>query len=129
VTAKILQVVGSLTVGGAERVALELAAGLASRGWTMGLLAADPDTALDESLVGRSLRTEADERGVTVHRVPFAGIGDGPGRARMARFLVDSGVQLLHIHNRPQDWQIVTLAALLGIPAIYSTPTPRRCIG
>jgi glycosyltransferase involved in cell wall biosynthesis len=61
---------------------------------------------------------------VTVHRVPFTGITDGPGRARMARFLVDSGAQLLHVHNRPQDWQIVTLAALLGIPAIYTVHSP-----
>ncbi len=114
--------VGSLSAGGAERVALELAAGLKERGWRTELLA----------LAGREganpyaepLRAEAAARGVLVRRLSLPGIRSGPERGRVLQFLGDQDVSLVHAHNRPGDWQMTLLGRLAGVPVVYSRHLP-----
>lgn len=123
-TLRIVEVVGSLAVGGAERVALEVAAGMHARGLQSSLLVCGPDSRIDESAYRRSLKAEAEERGVPVTALSFGGLGDAAGRKRVLDFLRESGTELLHVHNRPQDWQLVVVAALAGIPAMYTVHLP-----
>ncbi len=114
--------VGSLSAGGAERVALELAAGLKEKGWRTELLA----------LAGREganpyaepLRAEAAARGVLVRRLSLPGIRSGPERGRVLQFLGDQDVSLVHAHNRPGDWQMTLLGRLAGVPVVYSRHLP-----
>jgi glycosyltransferase involved in cell wall biosynthesis len=45
-------------------------------------------------------------------------------RRGMVRFLVDGNYDVVHIHNRPQDWQLVTLCRALGVRAVYTLHLP-----
>jgi glycosyltransferase involved in cell wall biosynthesis len=119
---RIVEVVGSLAVGGAERVALEVAAGLAQRGWSTSMLVAgpeDPGTPFQKSIAG-----EAEKRGVPVEHVPFRSLRDVGSLRRLASWLRASGAGVVHVHNRPQDWQVVALCRLLRIPVLYTVHLP-----
>lgn len=119
---KVVEVVGSLAVGGAERVALEVAAGLAGRGWRTEMLIAgpeDPDTKFQKSIV-----SEAEKRGVPVHHVPFTKLTDASSTRRLARWLRENDVGVVHVHNRPQDWQVVAICRALRIPVFYTVHLP-----
>ena len=121
--AKILEVVASLSVGGAERVALELAAGLN----------ADPRYAIQAEMAvvgesdlsahyGRSILDEARKRNVIVHEVRAT---SGTRWTQAFRQLVHGrGIDLVHVHNRPRDWQLARLCLLTGIPVVYSVHKP-----
>lgn len=119
---RVVEIVGSLAVGGAERVALEVAAGLGRRHasdwhaeiWVLG----PPD--LGSSNFERSIQTEAEKRGVPVRRVIFSSLRDRATRARLADALRDERVDLVHVHNRPQDWQVVALCRAFGVPVVYT---------
>ncbi len=112
----VLQVVGSLAVGGAERVALELAAGLAARGWRSALGVVGTG---DAPCPAEPLAAEAERRGVPVHRLAFAGLRAGIERARLLRFL-HQGWDLVHVHNRPCDWQLALWGRRAGVPVLYT---------
>jgi glycosyltransferase involved in cell wall biosynthesis len=120
---RILEVVGSLSMGGAERVALELAAGLPSPEFQTELLCAGP-TVETSGDFERTIETEARGRGVTVHRVRFASPLEREGRRRLVQFLLAGNYDVVHIHNRPQDWQLVTLCRALGLRAVYTLHLP-----
>ena len=122
-TLRILEVVGSLAIGGAERVAVELAAGLPSPEFRAELLCAGPTVEASGDFE-RSIETEARARGVDVHRVQFTTPLDRESRRRMVRFLVDGNYDVVHIHNRPQDWQLVMLCRALGVRAVYTLHLP-----
>jgi glycosyltransferase involved in cell wall biosynthesis len=119
---KVVEVVGSLAVGGAERVALEVAAGLASRGWRTEMLIAGPED--PNTQFQKSIAVEAEKRGVPVHHVPFTSLRDLGSLRRLGRWLRDSRVGLVHVHNRPQDWQVVALCRALRIPVLYTVHLP-----
>lgn len=121
---RIMQVVASLAVGGAERVALELAAGMVARGITAELLCARPGGGAPPTEFERSVMREADGRGVRVHRMDFAGPRDRGARHRFAQLLEERETTLVHVHNRPTDWQVVAMCRLLGVPAIYTIHLP-----
>jgi len=120
---RILEVVGSLAIGGAERVALELAAGLPAPEFQAELLCAGPT--VDASWAfERDIESEARARGIAVHRVKFTSPLDRESRHRLVRFLVDGNYDVVHVHNRPQDWQLVTLCWALGMRAVYTLHLP-----
>lgn len=121
---KVFEVVGSLAVGGAERVAVEVAAGLADRGWQTELLVAAARHDAGGTIYEKSIQAEAEKRGVRVHQIAFGGVGDSEGRKRLVRLLRDENVDLLHAHNRPVDWQIVAISRLVSVPAIYTVHLP-----
>ncbi len=116
---KIVEVVGSLAVGGAERVALEVAAGVQKLGFRSEVVCAgavsEPQTAFE-----RGLRAEAESRGVKVSYVVFESFFDRAAQRRFSALLEERGADLVHVHNRPQDWQTVALCQLLGIPVLYT---------
>lgn len=114
-----LEVVGSLAVGGAERVAIEVAAGLRERGWDAELLCAGRE-AHASAAFERSVESEARRLGVAVHRLPFSSVLEAGTRRRVISFLREHEVGVVHVHNRPQDWQFVALCTALRIPVIYS---------
>jgi len=119
---KIVEVVGSLAVGGAERVALEVAAGLADRGLRTEMLVAgpeDPDTPFQ-----RSIAAEAEKRGVPVDHVLFTRLLDPASTRRLAGWLRANDVGVVHVHNRPQDWQVVAVCRALRIPVLYTVHLP-----
>jgi glycosyltransferase involved in cell wall biosynthesis len=115
----VLEVVGSLAIGGAERVAIEVAAGLRERGWDTELLCVAPGSAAGGEF-HRSVEAEARRSGVAVSHVPFTGVLDRGSRRRVAAFLRERGVGVVHVHNRPEDWQLVSLCTVLRIPVIYT---------
>jgi len=127
---RVVQVVGSLTLGGAERVALELAGGLAGAGagWAPEILCAGPSVSAASpgaSEFDRSIDAEAAQRGVPVHRIPFGGPFDRAGRRALMEFLRSGPRPLaVHIHNRPQDWQIVPLCRLARVPVVFTVHSP-----
>lgn len=116
---KIVEVVGSLAVGGAERVALEVAVGIGSRGFTPHLVcagdASGPKTPYEEDL-----KREAEGRGVTVSYVRFPGALQREAWAGFASFLRREKPALVHIHNRPQDWQMAWICSAMRVPVITS---------
>ena len=119
---KVVEIVGSLAVGGAERVALEVAAGLGARhraDWHSELWVLGP---ADSSATGyaRTIQSEAEKRGVPVRRLTFISLRDRATRSRLSAALKAEGVDLVHVHNRPQDWQVVALCRALGIPVLYT---------
>ena len=119
---KVVEVVGSLAVGGAERVALEVAAGLGRRygeEWRAELWVLGPAD-LEATRFERSIETEAEKRGVPVRRLVFPSLRDRAARARLGEALRDEAVDLVHVHNRPQDWQVVALCRALGVPVVYT---------
>lgn len=119
---RILQVTGPLLAGGAERVALEIAAGLRARGWACEMATiAERETALDEPL-----REEAEQRDVIVHRLVLPSIRDGRAVRSLLGFLRDNEYELLHAHNRPRDWQSVALGKLAGVTSLYTRHLPYR---
>lgn len=124
---KVVEVVGSLAVGGAERVALEVAAGLGRRHpqqWRAELLVAGPIEEAATTSFEKSIKSEAEKRGVPVHHVNFASVKDREARRRLRDFLVENAVDLVHVHNRPQDWQVVALCRMIGVPVIYTVHLP-----
>jgi glycosyltransferase involved in cell wall biosynthesis len=123
---KVIEVVASLAVGGAERVALEVAAGLATRhagDWRAELCVVGPEQA---AMTGfeRSIQAEAEKRGVPVHRVTFSSPIDRAARRRLRDFLIGEAVDLVHIHNRPRDWQVAALGWMVGVPTLYTIHKP-----
>jgi glycosyltransferase involved in cell wall biosynthesis len=114
----VVEVVGSLAVGGAERVAIEVAAGLAERGWRADLLCAGPEARGAD--FDRSVEGEAKARGVPVHHLDFRSITSGDTRRRLAAFLRERKPAVVHVHNRPHDWQVVAACTALGIPVVYT---------
>lgn len=118
-TRRVIEVVGSLAVGGAERVALEVAAGVREHGIETEIVcaasSAEPKTAYE-----KGLRAEAESRGVPVSYVVFPSFFDRSARRTLREHLEARGADLVHIHNRPQDWQTVAVARLAGIPAFYT---------
>lgn len=117
---RVLEVVGSLAIGGAERVAIEVAAGLRERGWETELLCATPGNGAPRGEFDRSVEEEARLRGVAVHHVPFSSVLQAEPRRRMAGFLRERRPDVVHVHNRPQDWQLVALCTALRIPVLYT---------
>jgi glycosyltransferase involved in cell wall biosynthesis len=115
---KLALVVGSLSVGGAERVAVELAVGAIARGIEADLVVAGESDG-PRTDYEHSLKNEIEARGVPVFYVPFT-LFDRTLRQRMRDHLVSRGTDLVHVHNRPQDWQLVALATFLGVPVFYS---------
>lgn len=123
---KVIEVVASLAVGGAERVALEIAAGLNARhseAWRAELCVLGP-SGEDKTGFERSIRAEAAKRGVTLHSLAFSSPMDREGRRRFCGFLTDQGVDLVHVHNRPRDWQVTAMGWLVGTPTIYTIHKP-----
>ena len=120
---RVLQVVASLGLGGAERVALELAAGLPAEGIPSSLVCVGP-TAGAPGPFERTVELEAVQRGVAVHRIGVQGVLDRAGWSGLANLLRRQRPDLVHIHNRPQDWQVATLCRGLGIAALYSVHSP-----
>lgn len=121
----IVQVVSSLSAGGAERVALEIAARLPREHFRCELLCAGPG---DE---GRNpfenpLEVEAARRRVPVRKVRFTSIRDAKGRGEVVRYLHESGAALVHVHNRPTDWQVLALARLVGVKGLYTRHLPYK---
>lgn len=119
----VLQVVASLALGGAERVALELAAGLPAEGIPSSLACVGPAAAAPGPFE-RAVELEAARRGVAVHRLGVHGALDPSGWRSLAAFLRRERPDLVHIHNRPQDWQVTALCRALGIAALYSVHSP-----
>jgi glycosyltransferase involved in cell wall biosynthesis len=117
---RVVEVVASLSLGGAERVALEVAGGLRVRGLHADLLCAGPGAALPPSDYERSVEDEARRRGVTVHRVPSAGLSARAARRRFGAWLEARAYDVVHVHNRPQDWQMAILGRLSGWRVVYS---------
>lgn len=115
---RVAQVVASLEVGGAERVAITLAAGLGTYGWDTRLITLAGDSTDNE--LSQPLRVDAEKQGVDVIGVPFRNIWDGASRRRLKHYLVDNRIDLVHVHNRPFDWQLVVLARSLGITALFT---------
>ena len=72
----------------------------------------------------RNIETEARGRGVTVHRVKFSSPFENEGRRRLVRFLIAGDYDIVHVHNRPQDWQLVSLCRALGMRAVYTLHLP-----
>jgi len=93
--------------------------GLAARGWDAEILVAGAGRR-EASPYEAALREEASRRGVALRQVDFPSIRQRSAWARLRRLLVDGGFELVHAHNRPQDWQLVALCRLLGVPAIYT---------
>lgn len=120
---RVIEVVGSLALGGAERVALEVAAGVVERGIDAELLCVGPqgDGAGNYE---RALENEARRRGVAVCRVLMRSLTDRAGRCALADFLRARSPDLVHVHNRPQDVQVVALSRLLGLRATYTIHLP-----
>lgn len=124
---KVIEVVGSLGGGGAERVAVEIAAGLAARpqaGWRVELLVGGLVNEAERTLFEKTIQTEVEKRGVQIHHVTFPTVLDGEARRRLHGFLIREHVDLVHVHNRPQDWQLVALCKLLGVPVLYTVHLP-----
>ena len=74
---KVIEVVASLAVGGAERVAREIAVGLNARhseAWRAELCVLGPSGAAETGFA-RSIRSEAAKRGVTLHCLAFSSGG------------------------------------------------------
>jgi glycosyltransferase involved in cell wall biosynthesis len=122
---KVMEVVASLAVGGAERVALELAAGLNATEH-LGIRAelavvggADLSAGYERSILG-----EAQKRGVPVQEVRASSASDPDWSGRFCAVVAERGIDLVHVHNRPRDWQIVRLCALMGVPVIYTVHKP-----
>lgn len=126
---KVFEVVGSLAVGGAERVAIEVAAGLTERGWRPELVVVGPPESDTSTPYAKSVGAEAEKRGVPVRRVEFNNLRDAGSRRRFRDFLQAEKPALVHVHNRPQDWQVIAMCKMAGVPAIYSVhmayPTPK----
>lgn len=116
---KIIEVTGSLAVGGAERVAVEVAVGIQGLGFASEVVCAgkveEPQTAYE-----RGLRAEIEGRGVPVSYVVYPSFFDHAARRRFRAYLEARGADLVHVHNRPQDWQTVALCKLSGIPVLYT---------
>jgi len=126
---KVVEVVASLAVGGAERVAVEVAVGVQARGFDAEIVVAGGADAARTDYE-RGLQREIEARGVPVSFVPFH-LRDRTARRRMRDHLATRGVDLVHVHNRPEDWQMVALATFLGVPVLYSvhltyTPGTRK---
>lgn len=124
---RIAQVIGSFQSGGAERVALEIAAGLAKRGWKMemiSLLSQQEGTGITP--FDEPLRSEAVRRGLFVRSLPLHSIRSGSARERITNYLREEEISLIHAHNRPGDWQMVLLSARAGVPAIYTRHLPYK---
>jgi glycosyltransferase involved in cell wall biosynthesis len=117
---KVLEVVGSLAVGGAERVAIEVAAGLAERKWRPEIVVVGPAQADSSTPYAKSVGAEAEKRGVPVRRLQFDGLRDAASRRRFREFLTAERPALVHVHNRPQDWQVIAMCKAAGVPATYS---------
>jgi glycosyltransferase involved in cell wall biosynthesis len=123
---KVIEVVASLAVGGAERVALEIAAGLNRRhaeAWRAEVCVLGPPKEAETGFE-RSIRTEASKRGVTLHSLGFSSPWDRQGRRQFGEFLTRQAVDLVHVHNRPRDWQVTAMGWLVGTPTIYSIHKP-----
>ncbi len=115
---RVAQVVASLEVGGAERVAITLAAGLKAYGWDTRLITLAGDA--DDSELLQPLRIDAEKQGVEVVGVRYRDLWDADSRKRLKQYLLDNQIELVHVHNRPVDWQLVVLARSLGITALYT---------
>lgn len=120
---QILEVVGSLAIGGAERVAVEIAAGLPKPEFQAEILCLSPDAEAGTTYE-RTIESEANARGVPVSRLAFPSPFDGPARRKLAAFLAGRRWDLVHVHSRPLDWQVAVLARLLGVPAIFTLHLP-----
>ena len=121
----IVQVVSSLQVGGAERVALELAARQSRDRYRSELLCAGPEDS-GRNLFENPLEAEAARRGVPVRRIALPGIRDEKAREELVGYLQEHEVQLVHVHNRPTDWQVLALARLAGVKGLYTRHLPYR---
>ncbi|MCB0218786.1 MAG: glycosyltransferase [Chrysiogenetes bacterium] len=121
----IVQVVSSLQVGGAERVALELAARLPRERYRSELLCAGPEDS-GRNLFENPLEAEAARRSVPVRRIALPGIRDATARGEVQAYLREHEVRLVHVHNRPTDWQVVALARLVGVRGLYTRHLPYR---
>ncbi len=126
---KVAEVVASLAVGGAERVAVEVAVGVKARGFDAEVIVAGGADA-PRTDYERGLQREIEARGVAVSFIPFD-VRRRDGRRRLLDHVEARSIDLLHVHNRPEDWQVIALACLAGIPAIYTvhltyTPGSRK---
>lgn len=105
-------------MGGAERVALDLAAGLARRGRRAELWVAGPPR--PPSPFEADLEAESARRGVPLVRTPLRTVRDVPGLARIAMRLVRERVPLVHAHNRPENWLFAALGRATGAVPVYT---------
>jgi glycosyltransferase involved in cell wall biosynthesis len=86
---RVLQVLDSLQVGGKERVAVDLANGLAERGWDSRILASRSTGTLGDE-VGPDVKLWCAER---------RGRWDFKAIKRIARYLDDERIDIVHSHN------------------------------
>ncbi|MEW6774949.1 MAG: glycosyltransferase [Bdellovibrionota bacterium] len=121
---KVLQVVSALRTGGAERVAVELAAGLQARGWRSEIAVVSLQEHRSGTPFDEPLRTEALRRGIFVRDLAFPSIRDRAARKRVGKLLREGEYALLHAHNRTVDWQLAFLSRLSGIPFVYTRHLP-----
>ncbi|HJP03570.1 MAG TPA: glycosyltransferase [Gammaproteobacteria bacterium] len=115
---RIAQVVASLEVGGAERIAITLAGGLRSYGWDTRLVTLAGNS--NDSGLTQPLRVDAERQGVEVTGVHYKNLWDAESRNRLKRYFQDNQIELVHVHNRPVDWQLVVLTWSLGITTLYT---------
>jgi glycosyltransferase involved in cell wall biosynthesis len=115
---RVAQVVASLEVGGAERVAITLAAGLGKYGWDTRLITLAGE--IQDTCLKQPLRIDAEKQDVEVIGIAYKNIWDAASRERLANYLRDNRIGLVHVHNRPVDWQLICLTRMLGIPALYT---------
>lgn len=119
---RVAQVVSSLGVGGAERAALEIAAGLRGRGWEGELVVVRRERAAGRG--AEPLRAEARRRGVPLRELSLSSVRRRAERAAVTRFLSARGYQLVNVHNRPCDWQLVLLGRRAGVRVLYTRQLP-----
>jgi glycosyltransferase involved in cell wall biosynthesis len=112
----VVQMVSSLGIGGAERAAVELAAGLRERDFRTEVWVVESPRVAPEQPLAEELRV----RRIPVRRVPFSSIRSRGDRARFLAQWRGAGVSLINAHNRPCDWQVTLLARGAGIPAVYT---------
>lgn len=109
---RITEFIHTLAVGGAERLAVDLAIRLARRGHETSVVCLHVTGPLEKELVAAGIET------VVLNKRP--GLDLRP-LIELRRFLFERGVELVHSHNTHLHHHAVVAARSAGVPAIVNT--------
>lgn len=101
---RVVFVIRSLTIGGAGRQLIEIAAGLAAIGWSVDVVTFYP---------GGGLKPELDERGIRVRDLQKRGRWDLTSFARLARLLRRIDAPVVHAYSGEANLMVAVLKPLL----------------
>lgn len=108
---RVLQIIDSLALGGAERIVAMLTQGLARSG-------VDVRVAALRSLAGDSLRDPLERAGIPLLQLDATGFYDVGAWMRLRRYLRHEAIDLVHTHLVYADFLGRTASAAAGIPVV-----------